>query len=278
MKLDLHVHIRRNQSLAELREVLRTRQLDGLAVTNFHNVSYAYFIRERLPEFLIIIGQEVESSAGHILAVGIADLIPDRLSPQETITRIHGQGGLAILPHPYLLRNSIFYQRYRPVLAFDAVETFNWRCGPLLWPNPVARFVFKNSHLPRVATTDSKESHTIGKCYIEVRAHTETEILAAIGAGHFTRHQETAYPNWAWLQDFTSKLVLPHRHYQCFLCGTALTLHWYPRRFTCMKCRHTELRFVSCPRRHFICAECRTHIDYTPEEFARYRARRGLEV
>ncbi len=278
MKIDLHVHIKRHQSLAELRRILRKRNLGGIAVTNFHNVSFAHFIRERLPEFLIIIGQEIESSAGHILALGIQELIPDRLAPQETIHRIHAQGGFAVLPHPCLLRNSIFYHAHSPRLAFDAIEVFNWRCGPWLWPNSVAALAFRHVPLPKIATTDSKEANTIGRSCIELAAQSEAEVFAALRAGNFIRHEETIYPSWACTRDYFSKLFLPHRSLVCFHCHDPLHFRPYPRKRACMQCGHVETMFVTCAHGHYICSCCRTQNAFQEEAFVRFRLKRGVEV
>ena len=278
MRIDLHVHLKRQQDLSELRRILHQRQLRGIAITNFHNVSFAHFIRERLPEFMIIVGQEVESTAGHILALGIQDVIHDRLAPQETIRRIHGQGGLAVLPHPYLLRNTILYHAHWPRLAFDAIETFNWRCGPWLWPNPVARAAFHFSKLPKLATTDSKEPFTIGRSCIELAAQTEAEVFSAIRRGQFTRHEETVYPSWNCAKFHFSKLFLPQRHYTCFHCRDPLNLRLYPRKRACMQCGNIERKFVACPHGHYMCSCCRTQNAFAEEEFVKFRMQRGVEV
>jgi len=278
MRIDLHVHIKRHQDLPELRRILHQRNLGGIAVTNFHNVSFAHFIRERLPEFLIIVGQEVESSSGHILALGIQDVIPDRLTPQETIRRIHGQSGLAVLPHPYLLRNSIIYHARWPRLAFDAVEVFNWRCGPWLWPNPIARAAFYFSKLPKIAATDAKEQFTIGRSCIELEAQTESEVLAAIRRGQFTRHAETVYPSWPCAKFYFSKMFLPQRHYTCFHCRDPLQWRPYPRKRTCMQCGNADSKFVVCPHGHYMCSCCRTQNAFAEEEFVKFRIERGVEI
>jgi predicted metal-dependent phosphoesterase TrpH len=58
---------------------------------------------------------------------------------EETIRRIHSQGGAAIMAHPYLGWNSIWPHGRARHLPFDAIEIFNFRCGPLLWPNFFAK-------------------------------------------------------------------------------------------------------------------------------------------
>ena len=52
-------------------------------------------------ELEIIIGAELTSANGHIVALNLKENIPPKLSAQETIDAIHEQGGIAIAAHPY---------------------------------------------------------------------------------------------------------------------------------------------------------------------------------
>ena len=100
LKLDLHVHTAgspdAHTKIENLPEIMRARGLDGLAITE-HNK----FDPPNLPDVLIVPGVEISSRDGHILALGVKENIPSRLSADETITRIHDQGGVAIIAHPH---------------------------------------------------------------------------------------------------------------------------------------------------------------------------------
>ncbi|MDZ7360958.1 MAG: hypothetical protein ONB46_09560 [candidate division KSB1 bacterium] len=283
MKLDLHVHIRRHHRLDDLRRVVKARGLDGIAVTNFHNISFAHYLRKRVEDFLIIVGQEVESSAGHILAVNIEEKIPDALDPEETIRRIHAQGGVAILAHPYLVWNSIFPHGRTRDLPFDAVEFFNYRCGPLLWPNFLAKFGLRHLPWPRVANTDSKELATIGLCYNEIpvppaerytlRAAEQMlpEILHCVRQGQIRRHEAWQRPSWKWFGDNVSHFLFPQNYYRCFYCGDKIVLKIIRRRYACVKCGRREARNLRCVRGHYVCSGCRTKIAFETPDFLAYR-------
>ncbi|MDZ7292668.1 MAG: hypothetical protein ONB44_17710 [candidate division KSB1 bacterium] len=283
MKLDLHVHIRRHQRIADLRRVIKAAGIDGIAVTNFHNVSFAQYLRERIEDFLILVGQEVESTAGHILAINIEEKIPDELEPEETIERIHAQGGIAILAHPYLGWNSILPHGRSRDLPFDAVEVFNYRCSPLLWPNFFAKFGLRNLPWPKVANTDSKELLSIGRCYNEIPvapAERYTvglaeamipEILQCLRQGQIRRHEEWQMPSWKWFTSNLSHLFLPQKYYKCFYCGDKLVFHLLQRTYTCVVCGRQSRQHVCCARGHFVCSICRTKIALETPEFVAYR-------
>jgi len=283
MKLDLHVHIRRHHRLDDIRRAVKAAGLDGIAITNFHNVTFAKYLRERIDDFLIIVGQEVESSAGHILAINIEEKIPDDLEPEETIRRIHAQGGVAILAHPYLGWNSILPHGRGRDLPFDAIEAFNYRTGPMLYPNFLAKIGLRNLPWPKVANTDSKELVTIGLCYNEVpveaaplytaKAAEEMipEILRCIRQGQIRRREERQRPNWNWFGANVSHFLFPQNYYRCFDCGDKIVFKLIRRHYACVKCGRREARNMRCVRGHYVCSICRTQIAFETPEFLAYR-------
>lgn len=283
MKLDLHVHIRRHFRIADIRRTVKARGLDGIAITNFHNITFAQYLRERIDDFLIIIGQEVESTHGHILAINIAAKIPDDLAPAETIRRIHTQGGIAILAHPYLGWNSILPHGWRRRLPFDAVEAFNYRAGPMLYPNFLAKFGLRRLPWPQVANTDSKELMTIGLCYNEiplppapqyttsVASELIPQILHCIRQGQIRRHQEWQMPSWNWFRQNVSHFLLPQKYYHCFYCGDKIVFKLMRHTFTCVLCGRQERRNMRCIRGHYVCSACRTKMAFETPDFLAYR-------
>ncbi|MDZ7344925.1 MAG: hypothetical protein ONA90_10485 [candidate division KSB1 bacterium] len=265
---------------------MKERGLDGIAVTNFHNVSFAHYLRQRIEDFLILVGQEIVSQHGHILAIGIEEKIPDYLTPEKTIRRIHDQGGLAILPHPYLGWNSILPHGQGKQLPFDAIETFNYRTGPLLWPNLFAALFARHHRLPEVSNTDSKELATIGLCYneipLEIGAHdgryTEAvyrqivpQIFRCIKQGQIKRCPKWQMPSWRWLASNVSRFSQPHRRYQCFQCNDKIVYKLIRRTYVCSICGQQETRHVCCVRGHYVCRNCRARLAYETEAFTAHR-------
>ena len=100
LKIDLHVHTVGSPDAhtvpEDLPKIIKRRGLDGIAVTEHNN-----FAPPRIPNTLILPGVEISSRDGHIVALGIRETIAARLSADETIQKIHGQGGVAVIAHPH---------------------------------------------------------------------------------------------------------------------------------------------------------------------------------
>ncbi len=278
MRLDLHVHFKRSHSLEHLRRILQQRQLDGIAITNFWNISYAKWVRERMPEFLILVGKEVVSSEGHILAIGIEDNIPDFKSARETIDRIHDQGGLAILPHPFLIYNSVVPLGENADLPFDAVEVFNYRAAPFLWPNGLAAVRFAFSALPQVANSDAKDIVSIGACCNEIPGSTVAEVFSNLREGKVRRRTEMVWPTPRWAFNFLHLYLTHHKSSNCPICGAVLKRTVLKKTITCEICGKTRKRRILCPNGHGMCKACRTEIDFKQENLKKFRQGMGLEV
>jgi hypothetical protein len=50
---------------------------------------------------IVLVGEEVTTPGYHMLAVGIDELVSNRLPAEDAIDEIHRQGGVAIAAHPY---------------------------------------------------------------------------------------------------------------------------------------------------------------------------------
>jgi len=182
-KLDLHVHTVVSYDGHTRREdlpvIIRSRGLDGVAVTEHDRFDLA-----KLEDALILPGAEISSNEGHVLALGIREMIPPRRPADETIQSIHDQGGVAIIPHPYdpvcecvkIARLTV-----RP----DAVETVNADALSFYVSNWLARKDARKFKLPQVGGSDSHIPQTIGDAYTVVDADSSDlkDILEAIKAG-----------------------------------------------------------------------------------------------
>jgi predicted metal-dependent phosphoesterase TrpH len=183
LKIDLHVHTVRSPDahtrIEELPEIIRARGLDGVAVTEHNNFDPPHF-----SDALIIPGIEVSSRDGHLIGLGVKEGIPSLLSADETIKRIHDQGGIAIIPHPYdpvSARVRIAQLNTKP----DAVETMNADALSFHLSNWLARMEARKFGLPEVGGSDSHIPQSIGDAYsvVESPSHDVEDILRAIEAG-----------------------------------------------------------------------------------------------
>ena len=106
-KMDSHIHSEYSpDSLSKIDDILkvaRRENIDILAISDHNTVDGTSEIvaKTRNTDILAIPSIEISSSQGHILGFGCEENIPQGLSPEDTIDRIHDLGGLAIVPHPY---------------------------------------------------------------------------------------------------------------------------------------------------------------------------------
>ena len=109
-KADIHIHTSASDGKPSPKELLdyveRHTDLDVIAITDHDTVAGALEAK-RIHDagdyrFDLIVGQEVTSQAGHILALFIEKEVPKERPARETVRHIHAQGGLAIAAHPLL--------------------------------------------------------------------------------------------------------------------------------------------------------------------------------
>jgi len=188
MKFDLHVHTNWSDSRSSVQQVLEAasrKALDGLAITDHNTVGGAQEALRSAQRLFVIPGEEVETRQGEILALGVEEPLPPGLEAREAVDGIHGQGGLAVAPHPTVpLLNTLPISLLRS-LPLDAVEVFS-SITPLAW-----RYARRNMRLaedlglPMVAGSDSHHHGTVGDAYtlIDVDAQGLDAVLGAIKAG-----------------------------------------------------------------------------------------------
>lgn len=137
-RIDLHCHSRfSSDGVSEPEEMVQAakeRGLHGFAITD-HNTSACvdYFLSTGLMRedgqpvngFLILPGQEITTSAGHLLALGVR--LPDLkgIPPAEAMKLIQTSGGLAVPPHPYDNFRAGIRESILKELPLEAIEVFN---------------------------------------------------------------------------------------------------------------------------------------------------------
>jgi predicted metal-dependent phosphoesterase TrpH len=125
---DLHLHTTCSDGRPtpeQLAEHLAGSDLGVVAVTDHDTIEGALRVEEALagrgPE--VVIGTEVSSADGHVLALFVTrDVEPGR-SAKATIAAIHDQGGLAVAAHPYSFAMGV--GDLAALLPFDAIEMLN---------------------------------------------------------------------------------------------------------------------------------------------------------
>jgi len=137
-RIDLHCHSRFSadgvSEPEEMVQVAKERGLHGFAITDHNTCACVdYFLSTGLMRedgqpvdgFLILPGQEITTSAGHLLALGVR--LPDLkgIGPAEAMGLINSGGGLAVPPHPYDNFRAGIRESIRDKLELEAIEVFN---------------------------------------------------------------------------------------------------------------------------------------------------------
>lgn len=183
LKLDLHVHTVGSYDghtrREDLPQIIKSRGLDGVAVTEHDK-----FDPPKPANALILPGIEISSNEGHLLALGIREIIPPRRPADETIQSIHDQGGVAIIPHPYDPVSECV-KIARLTVKPDAVETVNADALSFYMSNWLARKDARKFKLPQVGGSDSHIPQTVGDAYtvVDTESSDVKDILEAVRAG-----------------------------------------------------------------------------------------------
>jgi hypothetical protein len=145
--------------------------LDALAVTDHDEISASLDAVERAPDYGLvgIPGMEVTSEAGHVLALGVEELVPEGLPFAETVARIHDRGGIAIVPHPYQKSRSGVLAKISEgeLRQADAIEIFNSRLLTGRANRRAARFARRNQ-MPMTAGSDAHIFEMVGQAVTNV--------------------------------------------------------------------------------------------------------------
>lgn len=132
--LEFHCHTHASKdSLTrpeDLIRVARKKGLDRLVVTDHNSIAGAVAAQKLDPE-LIIVGEEIMTTRGEILAAFVQEEIPAGLTPMETIRRLKEQGAFISVSHPYDTHRKGGWKEadlLEIVPYVDAIEVFNSRC------------------------------------------------------------------------------------------------------------------------------------------------------
>ena len=172
-RVDLHTHTCYSPDSLSAPEALiaaaRRRGLDKIAVTDHGTIRGALRLRELAPD-LVIVGQEIKTTAGELIAYFVSEELPQGLSPAEAIRRLRRQGAVIGVSHPLdrLRREAMGLEALLSLLGqIDCLETFNAR---VLLPadNHRAALLAAQHGLPATAGSDSHHISEVGRAYVEL--------------------------------------------------------------------------------------------------------------
>ncbi len=194
-RADLHIHSNHSDGTASVAAILARAAAAGLqtiAITDHDTISGALAARRLAREFgvEVVVGEEVSTAEGHLLALFLEHELPPGRPAAETIAAAHAQGGLCVAAHPYdrstpsLGAHGMLARCAAGEWQLDAIEGLN---AGVLWhqrgSNLAARHAALALGLPIVAGSDAHSLATLGQAYTLFPGAGAGDLYRAIVAG-----------------------------------------------------------------------------------------------
>jgi len=198
-KADLHIHTNLSDAgpspLQVVQHVLRHTDLAAIAFTDHDRIDGGLRVRGLAEQYglQVIVGEEVSTADGHLLALFIEERIAPGRTIEETIAEVHAQGGLAIVAHPYdFVSQSLLGRHSRGwseealgALPLDGVEVLN---GSLVRhiANVHAARMAQRLGFTALGGSDAHHLGVVGQAHTWFPGHTAEDLRQAIIDGTVT--------------------------------------------------------------------------------------------
>jgi predicted metal-dependent phosphoesterase TrpH len=141
----------------DLVNTCRRKGIDRVVVTDHNTIAGARAAQAIDPE-LVIVGEEIATTRGEILAAFVTEEIPKGLTPQETLRRLKDQGAFISVSHPFdQWRSGHWHEEdlLEILPEVDAIEVYNSRCMLARFNQEARQFAEKH----RLAGTVGSDAH-----------------------------------------------------------------------------------------------------------------------
>lgn len=164
-------------------ECARRNGMNIVCITDHDSIKGAIIAKEyakMYDDIDVIIGEEITSTDGEVLAYWLNEYIPPGLSIEETIDLIHEQGGIAVAPHPYSFYVACLKDRILD-LNLEGIEVIN---GGHVddFTNKKAQMVFEKhpGKWSPFSGSDAHSTYTAGYNWTEFEGSGENSFYEAI--------------------------------------------------------------------------------------------------
>lgn len=175
LKVEFHCHTNASKdSLTRPRDLVdtcRRKGIDRVIITDHNTIKGAQAAQSLDPQ-LVIVGEEIMTTRGEILAAFVREEIPKGLSPAETIKRLKDQGAFISVSHPFDELRAGGWQEadlLEILPQVDAIEVYNSRC---MLPrfNRAARQFAEKHNIAGTVGSDAHAAFELGRSLMLLQA------------------------------------------------------------------------------------------------------------
>jgi len=193
---DIHIHTAVGDGMAEIPELLdyveEHTQLDVIAVTDHDEIVGGYQARDIVAKgryrFEVVVGMEVSTLDGHVLALFIEEPVLSLRPLVETVEAIHKQGGLCVVPHPcsWLTRSigrgalEKIMNHPNELVYFDGLEMANPTIAGRVGYEQSRKLNERRYHLAETGGSDAHFLAQVSMGYTIFPGHTAVDLRRAI--------------------------------------------------------------------------------------------------
>jgi predicted metal-dependent phosphoesterase TrpH len=182
IRVEFHCHTQYSKdSLLNPRNLVdtcRKKGIDKVIVTDHNSIRGGLEAQQYAPD-MVIVGEEIKTSRGEILASFVREEIPTGLEPDEVIERLRDQGAFISVSHPFdRIRSGAWEQDDldKIIDRVDALEVFNARC----WygeDNQKALIYAQFHQKPGTAGSDAHVAFELGAAGLELEDFNSADEL-----------------------------------------------------------------------------------------------------
>lgn len=178
IRVDLHTHTNFSPDATTRPQTLiqkaREANLDRIAVTDHGEIEGAFRAKD-VGGDMVIIGEEIRCRKWtEVIGLFLEKRIPEGLPIEETVARIHDQGGIAYAPHPFAYPWGSDWHGTRALEACDIVEGVNGRVFRNNW-NDQAQQAAREADMLTGAGSDAHFPFEVGRVFMEMPTFTDVQ-------------------------------------------------------------------------------------------------------
>lgn len=201
-RADLHMHSSVGDGLADVAAILgyveQRTDLDLVAITDHDEIRGALEARDLAAggayRFEVIVGTEITTRQGHLLAYDVDRHYPMFRSLRDSIAEVHDDGGFVVIPHPMswltLSAGSIALRRLiasgDPRIRPDAIELFNPSAAGRVAHRRARRLNRTHLNLSETGGSDAHHLALVGTAWTAFPGRTADDFRRAV-AEHRTQ-------------------------------------------------------------------------------------------